>query len=383
MIYLDNSSTTKPYAEVMNTFTKASIDYFGNPSSLHNQGSKSEQLIREARRSIAKQLSIFPQEIVFTSGGSEGNNLAIKGAAFTRQDRGKHLITTAIEHPSVLETFQYLESLGFTVTYLPVNREGLVSVQSVMDAITEETILVSIMHVNHETGAVQPIEAIGQKLKDIEKIRFHVDHVQGFLKVPLNFHTAGIDLCTISGHKIHSVKGSGFLFVRDTVTLVPLIHGGGQEFGVRSGTENVPAIAALTKAIRLSLMKRDEQLQHVQTLKTFLMEQLRQRMGMHLNTPNEPSAPHIVNVSIDGTKPEVLIQALSKQSIYVSSKSACSSKQKSASAVLYEQFQDLTRASTALRMSLSYETTRSEIVTFLEALDEMVAEVRTIKEVKL
>ncbi|GAJ99403.1 cysteine desulfurase family protein [Geomicrobium sp. JCM 19055] len=383
MIYLDNSSTTKPYDEVMNTFTKASIDYFGNPSSLHNQGSKSEQLFREARRSIAKQLSVSPQEIVFTSGGSEGNNLAIKGAAFTRQDRGKHLITTAIEHPSVLETFQYLESLGFTVTYLPVNREGLVSVQSVIDAITDETILVSIMHVNHETGAVQPIEAIGQKLKDIEKIRFHVDHVQGFLKVPLNFHAAGIDLCTISGHKIHSVKGSGFLFVRDTVTLVPLIHGGGQEFGVRSGTENVPAIAALTKAIRLSLMKRDEQLQHVQALKTFLMEQLRQRMGMHLNTPNERSAPHIVNVSIDGTKPEVLIQALSKQGIYVSSKSACSSKQKSASAVLYEQFQDLTRASTALRMSLSYETTKSEIVTFLEALDEIVAEVRTIKEVKL
>src|SRR5690606_32602579 len=287
MIYLDNSATTQPYKEVLETFVTVSEKFFGNPSSLHKIGMEAEQLMERARQQIAEYFQVKPNEIFFTSGGTEGNNLAIKGAAFQFRSRGKHLITTAIEHPSSLEAFRYLETLGFEVTYLPVDEYGLVSVDDLKKAVRDDTILVSIIHVNNEIGTVQPVEEIGAFLKTKRKIIFHVDHVQGATKVPLNLYEANIDLCTVSGHKIHGLKGTGFLFVREGLMLTPLLHGGGQENGIRSGTENVAGIVALAKAVRLSFEKSKTMLARLHELKHYLMQELENIDGVVVNTPKE------------------------------------------------------------------------------------------------
>ncbi|SDI78492.1 cysteine desulfurase family protein [Natribacillus halophilus] len=382
MIYLDNSATTVAFSEVLETYQKTALRYFGNPSSLHGYGSEAEHLLRQARQSIAGILDIKANELIFTSGGTEGNNLAIKGVAYARRRRGNHIITTAVEHPSVLNTCRYLEKNGFEVTYLPVDNDGFVSLQDVKDASREETILVSIMHVNHETGAIQPVEKIGEWLKTREKIRFHVDHVQGAAKVPLHLHNSGIDLCTLSGHKFHGLKGTGMLYIREGVQIEPLLHGGGQEQNLRSGTENLPGIVAFAKALRLAYERYSEAKQALQTHKHELMQALRKREGMLINTPEEGSAPHIINVSISGTRPEIVIQALSKKDIHVSSKSACSARLQTASEVLDAQFGPGERAETGLRFSLGYNTTEVDIQQLLEALDEVVPEIRRVKEVK-
>ncbi|MBB6448146.1 cysteine desulfurase [Geomicrobium halophilum] len=382
MIYLDNSATTVPYPEALDTYQKVATRYFGNPSSLHDYGSETEHLLRQARQSIADILEIKTNEITFTSGGTEGNNLAIKGVAFARRHRGNHIITSAIEHPSVLETCRYLEKQGFEVTYLPVDHKGCISLQSVKDACREGTILVSIMHVNHETGAIQPVEEVGECLKYHEKIRFHVDHVQGATKVPLDLKNSGVDLCTFSGHKFHGLKGTGMLYVREGVQLDPLIHGGGQEQNLRSGTENLPGIVALAKAFRLSNQNYSKAKNDLAALKTELIQELQQREGFHINTPENSSAPHIINVSILGVRPEIVIQALTKKNIHVSSKSACSSRLQSASEVLVAQHGPKERAETGLRFSFDYDTDKSDIDPLIEALDEIVPNIRKIKEVK-
>ncbi len=256
MIYLDNSATTPPYPEAVNTFTQVSQQFFGNPSSLHSVGLDTEMLLTKARSSIARLLHIAPSELIFTSGGTEGNNLAIKGAALEHQGRGKHVITTEIEHPSVKEAFFHLEKIGFEVTWLPVNNEGRLEVETLAESLREDTILVSVIHVNNELGTIQPIEEIGTVLKDWPKAVFHVDHVQGMTKVPLSFKEAHIDLCTFSAHKFHGLKGTGAIYIRSGVKLSPLFHGGSQELAHRPGTENVAGIAAMAKALRLSLKKR-------------------------------------------------------------------------------------------------------------------------------
>ncbi|GAK12941.1 cysteine desulfurase family protein [Geomicrobium sp. JCM 19039] len=383
MIYLDNSATTEPYPEVIHTFVTANERYFGNPSSLHQKGSEAENLLREARRTIARLLNAQPSEVVFTSGGSESNNLAIQGIARAREKRGRHLITTAVEHPSVLETCEYLETVGFSVTYLPVNEEGVVSLTDLKQAITEETILVSVMHVNHETGAIQPVLEFGEYLKKFEKIRFHVDNVQGFGKVNLDIQSVGIDLCSVSGHKFHGLKGTGFLYVRSGVNIQPLVFGGGQEFQLRAGTENVPAIASLAKAARMAMEKKEIQNSKLARMKQELFEWFDAQEGVHVNTPRETSAPHIMNVSIERTMPEVLIQALSNKDIHVSSKSACASKQPSKSAVLLAQFgEEDERAATGLRVSMSWQTSQADLEALKAALSQIVPQVREMKEVK-
>ncbi|AXF55974.1 cysteine desulfurase family protein [Salicibibacter kimchii] len=382
MIYLDNSATTLPFDEVLDTYQKTAIRHFGNPSSLHDYGSVAEQLLRKARQSIANILNINSGEIMFTSGGTEGNNLAIKGAAYARRGRGNHIITSAVEHPSVLETCRYLENHGFEVTYLPVDEEGRVRLQEVKEATREETILVSIMHVNHETGAIQPIEKIGEWLKTREKIRFHVDHVQGAAKVPLPLKNSGIDLCTFSAHKIHGLKGTGLLYVRNGVQVEPLFHGGGQEKNVRSGTENLPGIVAFAKALRLSYERYQSAKATLDKNKEMLIQACREREGMAVNTPEQTSAPHIVNVSVLGTRPEIVIQALTKRNIHVSSKSACASRLQTASEVLAAQFGHEERAETGLRFSFSSETKEPDIQQLLLALDEVVPEIRRVNEVK-
>lgn len=370
MIYLDNSATTQPYKEVLETFVTVSEKFFGNPSSLHKIGMEAEQLMERARQQIAEYFQVKPNEIFFTSGGTEGNNLAIKGTAFQYRSRGKHLITTAIEHPSSLEAFRYLETLGFEVTYLPVDERGLVSVDDLKKAVRDDTILVSIIHVNNEIGTVQPVEEIGAFLKTKRKIIFHVDHVQGATKVPLNLYEANIDLCTVSGHKIHGLKGTGFLFVREGLMLTPLLHGGGQENGIRSGTENVAGIVALAKAVRLSFEKSKTMLARLHELKHYLMQELENIDGVVVNTPKEHSAPHIVNFSLPGYKPEVFIHALAEKGISISTKSACSSKQSEASHVILALGAGEKRAVSALRVSMSFQTEKQHIDTFLKELRE-------------
>lgn len=368
MIYLDNSATTKPYQEVIETFVKVTEKFYGNPSSLHKKGIEAEQLIERARQLIADYLHVKPHEIIFTSGGTEGNNLAIKGAAFQYKQRGKHLITTEIEHPSSLEAFRFLETLGFQVTYLPVDENGHVSVEDVKRALRDDTILVSIIHVNNEIGTIQPIHDIGALLKKERKIIFHVDHVQGITKVPLSMREAHIDLCTVSGHKIHGLKGTGLLYVREGLELTPLQHGGGQENGYRSGTENTAGIVSLAKALRLSFEKAETNIGRLNRLKAFLIDELGRIDGVVLNTPKEGSAPHIVNFSLPGYKPEVLVHALADKGISLSTKSACSSKRSEASHVIWAIGKDEERAQSALRVSMSFETEKKDCEAFIQQL---------------
>ncbi|GGB48180.1 cysteine desulfurase family protein [Fictibacillus barbaricus] len=370
MIYLDNSATTKPYKEVLDTFVTVSEKYFANPSSLHSKGGEAENLLSQARKSIAQLLEVAPSEVIFTSGGTEGNNIAIKGIAFQHQNRGKHLITTSVEHASAYESFQYLEKQGFNVTYLPVNTEGMISLEDLEGAIRPETILVSVIHVNNETGTIQPVKEIGNILKKHPKIFFHVDNVQGIGKVPLPLKDWGIDLCTISAHKIHGLKGNGVLFVKNGVTLSSLFTGGEQELKKRAGTENVAGIVAMAKALRLILQEMNEMKEKILAVKRLFLEGLEDMEDVEINTPEDYTAPHIINFSVKGVKPEVLIHSLDKRDVYVSTRSACSSKQGGASRILLEMGLGEKRASTAIRISISYATTLEEAGHALRILKE-------------
>lgn len=373
MIYFDNSATTKPYREVLEAYTKVAEQYFGNPSSIHTLGGEAEKLLSQSRALTASILGVKPSEIIFSSGGTEGNNMAVKGVSLQYQNRGKHIITTSIEHPSVLEAFKQLELLGYTVSYLPVDQGGRISVETLKKTISDQTILVSIIHVHNELGTIQPIEEIGKLLKHYPKILFHVDHVQGIGKVPLPLKESGIDLCTISGHKFHALRGTGVLVVRDGIKMAPLLSGGGQEMNVRSGTENTPGIVSMTKALRLTVEKSSHHgLKHLQKLKDTIVAGLREIDGIVINTPEQYSAPHIINFSVLKVKPEVLIHSLSKHYIYVSTKSACSSKLAQASKVLMEAGLGEERAKSAIRVSFTFDNTLEEVKEFLTVLSEIV-----------
>lgn len=372
MIYFDNSATTKPYKEVLETYMTVSEQFFGNPSSIHKLGGKSEQLLSKARLQIADLLSVQPSEIIFTSGGTEGNNLAIKGTAMMHRSRGKHLITTEMEHPSIYEAYKQLEELGFEVTYLSPDEEGFISVEKVAAALREDTILVSIIHVNNETGAIQPISEIGQFLKKYPKIFFHVDAVQGIGKVPLQIKKSAIDLLTVSGHKFHSVKGTGFLYVREGVTLSSMMTGGSQEREIRSGTENLAGIVAMAKALRITLEKQKSMSGHLLTLRNELLHHLEKIDGAVINSPSSNFAPHILNISFVGLKPEVIVHALSEENIYISTKSACSSKNYEISRVLQSMGKSEQVAGSAIRISLSYENTNEEVKLFNEVMSEVI-----------
>ncbi|MBD7962633.1 cysteine desulfurase family protein [Fictibacillus norfolkensis] len=377
MIYLDNSATTKPYKEVLDTFVTVSERYFANPSSLHSKGSEAEKLLGQARKSIAQLLEVAPSEVVFTSGGTEGNNIAIKGIAFQHQNRGKHLITSSVEHASSHESFQYLESQGFEITYLPVDHDGLISLEDLERSIRQDTILVSLIHVNNETGTIQPIQEIGKILKEHPKIFFHVDNVQGVGKVDLPLKECGIDLCTISAHKFHGLKGNGILFVKNGVSLSSLFTGGEQELKKRAGTENVAGIVAMAKALRLILQESKEKRENLFEIKQFLIEELRTIDGIDINTPIS-SAPHIINFSVKGIKPEVLIHSLDKRDVYVSTRSACSSRQGGASRILLEMGLGENRASTAIRLSTTYGNTLKEAELSLKILKEELINIKKV-----
>jgi cysteine desulfurase len=374
-VYFDNSATTKPSEEVMKSMNGVSERYFGNPSSLHQLGAEAEQLLSKSKEQVAKLIGVDPSEIIFTSGGTESNNIAIQGVAFGYQQRGKHLITSQVEHPSVYEVFKALErNFGFQVTYLPVNRNGVVSLDDVKDALRDDTILVSIMHVNNELGSMQPISEIGKLLQNYPKALFHVDQVQGFGKAHLSIRESHIDLLSLSGHKLHAPKGTGLLFVKNNVHLYPLFHGGQQQRGIRPGTENIPGIVALAKALRIVKENEQKHIAYLLRLKEETVKALQQIKDVTINSPlaQDISAPHIINASFKGLKPEVLVHALEEEGIYVSTKSACTSKIQKTSRILSSCGLSDDEADSALRISFSLTNTLDEVDYFAKVITEIV-----------
>lgn len=381
VIYFDNSATTKPYDEVLDTYIKVSRDFYGNASSLHNFGGKAEQLIIKARQQIADLLGVKTDEIIFTSGGTEGNNLAIKGTAQQYAGRGKHIITTKVEHPSVIEPCKQLEEMGFKITYLPVQANGTISIEQLQQAITDDTILVSIIHVNNEVGAVQPIKEIGQVLKQYPKIIFHVDHVQGAGKIPLDLYKCHIDLCTLSAHKFRGLKGTGILFKRQAVRLASQMTGGQQENKLRSGTENTAGIVAMARALRMMQEQYRQNSDHMNMVHNYIVEQLKEMPGVKLHSP-ELGAAHIINFSAIGHKGEVIVHAFEEEGIILSTTSACSSKENKPSHTLLAMGIDTDIAKSAVRVSLSYDNTMEEAEKFISAFRKILQRLNKVLERK-
>lgn len=378
MIYFDNSATTKPYKEVLDSFLKVSSDYFANPSSLHRFGGQAEKLLSQAREQVAQLLQVKTNEIYFTSGGTESNNLAVKGAALRNKNKGKHLITSSVEHPSVRLAMEQLEQVGFDITYVPVDRNGRVSAADIEKAIRKDTTFISIMLVNNEVGTIQPIKEIGEMLKRYPTILFHVDAVQGIGKVPLTLHEDRIDLCSISGHKFHGLKGTGVLYVRDGVRITPLFSGGSQERALRSGTENVAGAVALAKALRMTFDRSTAGIENMRNIQNMLRQELSKNERIQINTPSENAAPHILNFSLNGIKSEVFIHALEEKEIFVSTTSACSSKKKTASTTLTAMGVPKATAESAVRISLSYDNTTEEALKVIEAIENSLKQLERV-----
>lgn len=376
MIYFDNSATTKPYAAALETYTKVATHYFANPSSLHKFGQKVRDLHEEARKQVAALMSVRSEDIVFTSGGTESNNLAIKGIARAYQNRGKHILTSKIEHPSVSNVMKELEEEGFQVTYLPVTKSGQVRMEDVKEALREDTILISIMHVNNEVGSIQPIAEIGELLKERELPFFHVDNVQGFAKKELVL--SQIDAMSISGHKLHGLRGTGILYKKSTVKLHPEILGGGQEFGLRSGTENTAGIVALAKAMRLSLEDFEKKSSELTALRDYLLEQLEKLDCVTVHTDALHSAPHIICFSAKNHRGEVLVHALEEKEVFVSTTSACSSRAKLESSTLHAMGVPGNQATGAIRVSLSYDNTKAEAEQFIYFLKDILQKINEV-----
>lgn len=370
MIYFDNSATTKPLDACVETYAKVATNYFANPSSLHGYGAKVSELHEQARVLVARMLGTLPEEIIFTSGGTESNNMAIKGVAGFYRHRGKHVITTAIEHPSVQNVMHSLEAQGFDITRLPVDVAGVVSVEDLKSELREDTILVSVMHVNNEVGSVQPIQAIADVLKARPQTFFHVDHVQGLTKVTLD--VAGVDLVSISGHKIHGLNGTGVLIKKKHVSVVPLLDGGGQEFGLRNGTENTAGVVAFAKALRIGLEEQKVHVADLEAIRDYLLDALGNIPEVSIHTDKNQAAPHICCFSVVGHRGEILVHALEKYEIYVSTTSACSSRAKLASSTLKAMRVTDEEAVGAIRVSLSYQNTMAEAERFMEAIQEII-----------
>lgn len=372
--YLDNAATTFVFPQVKDLMGKVMEEDFGNPSSLHKKGVKAEQYIKEAKETIAKFLKVEPKEIVFTSGGTESNNMALIGSAYANQRRGKHIITTRIEHASVYEPLMHLEKEGFQITYLPVDEHGIVKLDALKEALTDETVLVSIMYVNNEIGSIQPIEEIGKIIKSYrEDILFHVDAIQAYGKLKIYPKRAKVDLLSVSGHKIHGPKGSGFLYIKDKTKIQPILFGGGQQKGMRSGTENVPAIAGLSLASKFMYENHEEKIEKLNTLKERLIKGVSEIENV---TNNSGEAPHIISISFPGVRSEVLLHALEEKGVYVSSGSACSSNHPAISGTLKAIGLDKSHWESTLRFSLSIFTTEEEVDFAVQCLKELVPVLR-------
>lgn len=370
-VYLDNSATTKCYESVRNLVGRVMCEDYGNPSSMHKKGVDAEKYVRESKETFAKLLKVQEKELFFTSGGTESDNLALIGCAKANKRAGNHLITSSIEHPAVLNTMRYLEQEeGFRVTYLPVDKDGRIKLQVLKEALCKDTILVSIMYVNNEVGSVQPIEEAVQIVKNYNRnILFHVDAVQGFGKYRIFPKRIGVDLMSISGHKIHGPKGTGLLYVNEKVKMKPIMFGGEQQKNMRSGTENVPGIAGLGLAAKEIYAGFDAKIAQMRTLKNHFIEGVRKidHIVIHGCT-DETSAPHIISVGFAGIRSEVLLHTLENHGIYVSSGSACASNHPSISGVLRGIGAGAEYLDATLRFSFSEFTTKEEIDYTLETL---------------
>ena len=401
-VYLDNSATTKVLPEVVELMSKIMLEDYGNPSSMHTKGIESEKYLREATETLSKILKVSEKEIYYTSCGTESDNTALIGAAHANMRNGMHLITTKIEHPAILNTMKQLEEEGFRVTYLDVNDTGVISLEDLKNAITDNTILVSIMHVNNEIGSVQPIEEAGELIKSINpKILFHVDAVQSFGKLPIIPKKMHIDMLSISGHKIHGPKGVGVLYINEKAKVKPLILGGGQQNGMRSGTENVPGIVGLALAAKTLNSNLSEDTMKLWELKKYFIEEVTKIPdvtvnGLPLSTATNKlpaaddatgnigvsdavkvyGAPHIVSVSVKDVRSEVLLHSLEAKGVYVSAGSACSTHKREPSKTLVAIGLDPKLYESTIRFSMSIFTTKEDIDIALEAMREIIPTLR-------
>lgn len=377
-VYLDNSATTRCLPSVAQLMTKIMCEDYGNPSSMHNKGVESERYIKYAKEVIAKSLKVQEKEILFTSGGTESDNMALIGTAFANHRAGNHIITTRIEHPAILQTCAYLEEQGFKVTYLPVDQNGVIRLSDLENAMTRQTILVSIMHTNNEIGALEPIAEAGALIKRMNpNTLFHVDAVQGYGKFRIYPKKMNIDLLSVSAHKIHGPKGVGFLYINDKVKIRPIIFGGGQQKGMRSGTENVPGIAGMAKAVEEIYDNFDEKVEYLYTLKDRFIKGVTQIDGVKINgLTGYDSAPHVVSVSIQGVRSEVMLHALEEKGIYISAGSACASNKPSVSSTLKAIGVEKQYLDSTLRFSFSFFTTREEIDYTIRQMYDMIPMLR-------
>lgn len=378
-VYLDNSATTRAYECVRDIVGKVMCEDYGNPSSMHKKGVDAEAYVREAKETLAKILKVQEKELYFTSGGTESDNLALIGGARANHRAGKHLITSSIEHPAILNTMRYLEEEeGYRVTYLPVDEYGRIRLDALKEALCDETILVSVMYVNNEVGSVQPIAEASAIVKAYNKnILFHVDAVQGFGKYRIYPKKLKVDMLSVSGHKIHGPKGVGFLYIDEHVKIRPIIYGGGQQKNMRSGTDNVPGIAGMALAASMCYDHLEEKVEHMRQMKShFVEEVLKMPDTVVHGLYDETSAPHIISVGFAGVRSEVLLHALEDKGICVSAGSACASNHPAISGVLKgigakKEYLDAT-----IRFSMSEMTTEEEMDYTLQALQELVPMLR-------
>ncbi|HEM4424727.1 TPA: cysteine desulfurase [Streptococcus suis] len=366
MIYFDNAATTQVYPEVLKTYTEVAKKIWGNPSSLHSLGSQATRILEASRKQIAELLGKDSKEIFFTSGGTEGDNWVIKGVAFEKAHLGKHIIVSAIEHPAVKESALWLKMQGFEVDLAPVNAQGFVDVSALESLIRPDTTLVSIMAVNNEIGAIQPIQEISQLLADKPTISFHVDAVQAIGKVPTErYLTDRVDFASFSGHKFHSVRGVGFVYVKAGKKIAPLLTGGGQENDKRSTTENVAGIAATAKALRLTLDKAADSQKRLVAMKQILVDELNKYQDVTVFSGLEDFAPSIVTFGIKNIRGEVIVHAFEDHQIYISTTSACSSKAGKPAGTLIAMGVPQKLAQTAVRISLDDDNDMGQIEQFL------------------
>lgn len=362
--YLDNSATTRCSRRACDKMVQLLTVDYGNPSSLHMKGVEAERYIKTAKEQLAKTLKVQEKELLFTSGGTESNNLAIIGAAMANKRAGMHLITTSIEHASVSNTMEFLKEQGFEVTYLSVDADGRISLEELAEAVREDTILVSLMQINNEIGAIEPVEEAAEIIHSRNpRTLFHVDAIQSYGKLRIYPKRQGIDMLSVSGHKIHGPKGSGFLYVRDKVKLKPILFGGGQQSGMRSGTENVPAIAGLGEAAAEIYEDFEAKTDALYELKTYFVEGLKQMDGVTVHgRTGRDSAPHIVSAAFEGVRSEVLLHDLEEREIYVSAGSACSSNtKKKVSSTLKNIGVKANLMESTVRFSFSVHTTKEEL----------------------
>ena len=374
MIYFDNAATTKIYDDALTSYVQVSQKFFGNPSSLHQLGVDAYQVLTKARAQVASLLSVQPEEIFFTSGGTESNNWAIKGTALEKSVFGKHIITTKIEHPSVIQTCKQLERFGFEVTYLDVDSKGMISVEQLKESLRKDTILVSVMAVNNEVGAVQPIAEIAKVLEEYPSIHFHVDAVQAVERASQLLAIGRIDLLSLSAHKFHGPRGVGIMYKKFGRKIQALLTGGGQEKGERSTTENLPGIVATTKALRMAL----EEESVTGELRSQLWKELATKSEIRIFSP-EDGASHVLCFAIKGVRGEVVVHAFENHGIYISTTSACSSKKGDSSSTLYAMDVPTEWATGAVRVSFSNDNTKEEVEQFIDVLHQLMKQFSFLK----